>query len=404
MAQSDMDPQAIARAVAIATAERPEAVGDFVEAHELDDHVVDFRFAAHKPGYEGWQWSVTLFHDEDADRWTVDESTLAPTADALLAPAWVPWKDRLEPDDLSVTDSIGTEPDDPRLEDGVTVQQVEAVAARVNDDAQANTTPSKDVPSQDSSDTNMVGEQTSEADTQAESGDKSDNGDASSSAETAGEDEAQDSPVDFVDIVQQLDLSRRHVMSPLGRSQTAKRWYEGPHGPKSLSTKTAEGHTCETCGFFIPLQGELTTMFGVCANRWSPDDGRVVSLDHGCGEHSEIDPPEPTHLWIQTKPAFDDMHIDIVAQRSRDERSDVELIESVENTQEQQAQDTGIETVDVPQHETVEQAAIQEAANDEAVLDAEHITPVQEPADLEVAQEAAQDSAMAESTSNESVQ
>lgn len=58
-------------------------------------------------------------------------------------------------------------------------------------------------------------------------------------------------------------------------------------------------------------------MFGVCANKWSPDDGRVVSLDHGCGEHSEIEPPEPSQLWVQSKPAFDDLHIDVVANRPR---------------------------------------------------------------------------------------
>lgn len=358
MAENDMDPQAIARAVAIATAEVPEAVGGFAAAYELGDHVVDFRFVADKPGYEGWQWSVTLYHDEEADRWTVDEATLAPTTDALLAPAWVPWKDRLEPSDLSVTDSIGTEPDDPRLESGLTPQQVETVIKQADEGC--------DVP----------------ADNEQSNG----NGSADDN----------DSPADFADIAEQFDLSRRHVMSYLGRTQTAKRWYEGPHGPKSLSTKTAEGKTCETCGFFIPLAGELKTMFGVCANRWSPDDGRVVSLDHGCGEHSEIDPPEPTHLWIQTKPAFDDMHIDIVAQRSRDERGDVEFLESVENAEKQQATDTGMEIVDVPQGQTVREAAEQQSANDEAVLEAEQLMPAQEPADLEVVQDTAEDPAVSE--------
>ena len=29
--------------------------------------------------------------------------------------------------------------------------------------------------------------------------------------------------------------------------------------------------------------------FGVCTNEWSPFDGRVVSLDAGCGAHSETD-------------------------------------------------------------------------------------------------------------------
>ena len=30
-------------------------------------------------------------------------------------------------------------------------------------------------------------------------------------------------------------------------------------------------------------------LFGICANEWAADDGRVVSLDHGCGAHSETD-------------------------------------------------------------------------------------------------------------------
>lgn len=134
---------------------------------------------------------------------------------------------------------------------------------------------------------------------------------------------------DVVEAVEELDLSRRHVLSELGQTQTAQRWYEGPHGPKSLSTKTADGNLCSTCGFFIPLTGSLKTMFGVCANRWSPDDGKVVSVDHGCGEHSEIRPPEPSRMWVQTKPAYDDLHIDVVAQQGRDERKDEELLESL---------------------------------------------------------------------------
>jgi hypothetical protein len=29
-------------------------------------------------------------------------------------------------------------------------------------------------------------------------------------------------------------------------------------------------------------------MFGVCGNLFAPDDGRLVSADHGCGAHSEV--------------------------------------------------------------------------------------------------------------------
>jgi hypothetical protein len=31
----------------------------------------------------------------------------------------------------------------------------------------------------------------------------------------------------------------------------------------------------------------LRAVFGVCANEWSPSDGAVVSVDHGCGAHSQ---------------------------------------------------------------------------------------------------------------------
>ena len=45
---------------------------------------------------------------------------------------------------------------------------------------------------------------------------------------------------------------------------------------------------CSTCGFFLPLAGSLRRVFGVCANDYSPSDGTVVSVDHGCGAHSEV--------------------------------------------------------------------------------------------------------------------
>lgn len=291
-----MDPQAVARAVAIDMSDEPSHVGEFIEAIAMDGQVTDFRFAAMLRGYEGWQWSVTLYHDVEQDRWTVNESSLIPGQDALLPPPWIPWKDRLEPSDLSVTDSIGTDPDDPRLQEGL---------------------PQDAVPR--------------EPDGESRGADATGDEGKSSSYENAQavEDASDAQQEDLRDAVETFGLSRRHVLSALGRAQTARRWYEGPRGPKSLSTRTAGGNPCSTCGFFVPLQGELRTMFGVCANKWSPDDGRVVSLDHGCGEHSEIAPPEPSRLWIQAKPAFDSLNIDVVRQSPRDERADVELIEQL---------------------------------------------------------------------------
>ena len=315
MPDTTLDPQAIAKAVAIEVADEDNQVGDFVEAIDLGDDVTDFRFETRVRGYEGWQWSVTLYHDVELDHWTVNESSLVPTDRALRPPAWIPWKDRLEPTDLAVTDSIGTEPDDPLLEEGFRA-------------------------------------------TDAGEGAPAETPEMSETSETSKE--------DVEDAVEEFELSRRHVLTPLGRAQTAKRWYEGPRGPKSLSTKTADGNPCSTCGFFIPLKGELNLLFGVCANKWSPDDGRVVSVDHGCGEHSEIEPPEPSHLWVQSKPAFDDLHIDIIAQAPREERGSVELIEQLEGEEpnpndEEEASEEDIEANTIDDNEA-SQEDVQEHA------------------------------------------
>jgi hypothetical protein len=79
---------------------------------------------------------------------------------------------------------------------------------------------------------------------------------------------------------------RARVLSAIGRDLTAERWYSSEHGPGTPLARAAPG-PCVTCGFLTPLAGPLGRVFGVCANEYAPDDGRVVSLDHGCGAHSE---------------------------------------------------------------------------------------------------------------------
>lgn len=337
------DPRDIARAVAMDVADEPEQVGDVVNAIELGDNVTDFRLAADVRGYEGWQWSVTLYHDAEVGTWTVNESSLVPTDDALVPPAWVPWKDRLEPTDLAPTDSIGTDPDDPRLESGF--RKTETVAgATAGEDGTSTETAGQAEKSTETAEqaepAEPVAEKTQDSAENAENAESADSSEtaesteateATESTETAEAAKAEAQAQQTDEIVEEFALSRRHVLSPKGRAQVAKRWYEGPRGPKALSTKTADGNLCSTCGFFVPLKGELNLMFGVCANKWSPDDGRVVSVDHGCGEHSEIEPPEPSHLWVQSKPAYDDFHIDVIAQKPRDERGAVEAIEQLDD-------------------------------------------------------------------------
>ena len=102
----------------------------------------------------------------------------------------------------------------------------------------------------------------------------------------------------------ELGLGRPRVLSAEGRESAAQRWYDGDSGPSAPVAQKAPA-PCSSCGLFIPMAGALRSFFGVCANAWSPSDGRVVSCDHGCGAHSEvdIDAPEPE---VIAPPVLDD--------------------------------------------------------------------------------------------------
>jgi DUF3027 family protein len=77
--------------------------------------VATHSFASTLPGYVGWHWAVTVARVPGEDAVTVDEVVLLPGEQALLAPAWVPWHERLRPGDLSVGDVLPSTEDDSRL-------------------------------------------------------------------------------------------------------------------------------------------------------------------------------------------------------------------------------------------------------------------------------------------------
>jgi hypothetical protein len=119
-----------ARAAAVDTAGSPELVGEHLGATrespsaeqggaELGE-VVTHSFASRLPGYVGWYWAVTVAAVPGEEHVTVDEVVLLPGEQALLAPAWVPWHERLRPGDLSVGDVLPSTEDDPRLVPGYT--------------------------------------------------------------------------------------------------------------------------------------------------------------------------------------------------------------------------------------------------------------------------------------------
>ena len=59
------------------------------------ERVLSLLFENKLPGYPGWFWTVSLSREADSDAVNVLEAELMPGDDALLAPDWVPWADRL---------------------------------------------------------------------------------------------------------------------------------------------------------------------------------------------------------------------------------------------------------------------------------------------------------------------
>lgn len=111
-------------------------------------------------------------------------------------------------------------------------------------------------------------------------------------------------------VAMELGLGRVRVMSRLGRVSIAERWYDGPTGPESSMARQAPG-PCGTCGFYLPLEGSLRAMIGVCGNEYAPNDGRVVVASFGCGAHSEAAvEPEPEPL---TQVTYDTQDYDLLS-------------------------------------------------------------------------------------------
>jgi hypothetical protein len=123
-----------ARAAAAETAGDPAVVGEHLGIEpeiavpvtgevpaEVLGATATHTFASRLPGYVGWHWAVTVAAVPGDDEVTVDEVVLLPGEQALLAPAWVPWHERLRPGDLSVGDVLPSTEDDPRLVPAYTV-------------------------------------------------------------------------------------------------------------------------------------------------------------------------------------------------------------------------------------------------------------------------------------------
>ncbi|MEU3751747.1 DUF3027 domain-containing protein [Streptomyces olivoreticuli] len=229
----------------------PGMVGDHVEVVADGDRVVTHYFACEDPGYRGWRWAVTVARASRAKAVTLDETVLLPGPDALLAPEWVPWSERLRPGDMGPGDLLPTEADDLRLEPGWT---------------------GEDTPPPNSA-------LAEEMDRLAE---------AEDADVTVGSPAVQAVPPargSIAAVAEELGMRRARVLSRYGLYSAADRWDE-THGAKTPMAQAAPA-SCVSCGFLVRLGGSLGQAFGICANEFGPADGHVVSLAYGCGGHSE---------------------------------------------------------------------------------------------------------------------
>ncbi len=219
-------------------------VGSHVDAFP-EDGTVTHLFEAKLPGYRGWCWAVTVTSAGTEYPVTVNEVVLLPGSDALVAPAWVPWTDRVRAEDLGVGDLLPTEPDDPRL-----------------------------VPSY-----------------------------------LAPEDPSVEQ------LSPELGLGRARVLGRDARLDLVQRWREGERGPDTEMARSAPG-PCMSCGFYLPLAGLLSAVFGACGNELSPADGQVVHAEYGCGAHSEVEVDTSPTVPV-AELVYDDAELDLVsAERS----------------------------------------------------------------------------------------
>ena len=94
----------------------PAVVGEHLRAVPEGEGLLTHLFVCAQPGYRGWTWAVSLSRaPEDEAPVTVNDVVLLPGDDAVVAPPWTPYRERIQPGDLSPGDLLPPEEDDARL-------------------------------------------------------------------------------------------------------------------------------------------------------------------------------------------------------------------------------------------------------------------------------------------------
>lgn len=79
-------------------------IGAHLAAKSEGDRLVTHLFESKLPGYKGWLWYAVLTRNSRSKAVTVSELGLLPSEDSILAPEWVPWAERVRPEDARATE------------------------------------------------------------------------------------------------------------------------------------------------------------------------------------------------------------------------------------------------------------------------------------------------------------
>lgn len=98
-----LDPQLAAEVdtarAALADIADEDQIGEHVGATADDDRLVTHRFVCLLPGYKGWHWFSTVARASRSKTVTVCELGLVSGEESLLSPPWVPWAERVKPEE-----------------------------------------------------------------------------------------------------------------------------------------------------------------------------------------------------------------------------------------------------------------------------------------------------------------
>ncbi|WP_035772561.1 DUF3027 domain-containing protein [Arthrobacter sp. Br18] len=100
-----------------------EQVGRHVTSYPDGERLLTHRFEAFVPGYGEWEWFATLARVPRGKEPSICEVGLLPSDRALIAPEWLPWSQRVRPEDSQDAEVPPAAVEKPMVvEDGVVVE------------------------------------------------------------------------------------------------------------------------------------------------------------------------------------------------------------------------------------------------------------------------------------------